>query len=101
MRGVMGHSRGAMIPGVLLALVVICLLPGKRFSRSLLVGLGHSTMARLSFAMSAICPWTNQEIVLGNRLRRLNKRFDQATTCLFVVQIEQVCGAYGEFNCIC
>ncbi len=25
----------------------------------------------------------------------------QATTCLFVVQIEQKCGAYGEFNCIC
>jgi hypothetical protein len=25
----------------------------------------------------------------------------QATTCLFVVQIEQKCGVYGEFNCIC
>ena len=25
----------------------------------------------------------------------------QATACPFVVQIEQKCGAYGEFNCIC
>jgi len=40
LRGQIGHSTGAMIPGALVALALCSLLPGKRFSRGMVVGLG-------------------------------------------------------------
>ncbi len=40
LRGQLGHSTGAMVPGVLAALVLSSLLPGKRFSRGMAAGLG-------------------------------------------------------------
>jgi hypothetical protein len=40
LRGQLGHSTGAMVPGVLVVLTLCGLLPGKLFSRGLAVGLG-------------------------------------------------------------
>src|SRR5665213_3084841 len=40
LRGQVGHSTGAMIPGALVALALCSLLPGKQFSRGMAVGLG-------------------------------------------------------------
>ena len=40
LRGQLGHSTGAMIPGALVALALCSLLPDKQFSRGMVVGLG-------------------------------------------------------------
>lgn len=40
LRGQIGHSTGAMIPGAFLALILCSLLPGKLFSRGRVLGLG-------------------------------------------------------------
>jgi len=40
LRGQLGHSTGAMVPGALAVLTLCCLLPGKLFSRGLAVGFG-------------------------------------------------------------
>ncbi len=40
LRGQVGHSTGAMIPGALVALVLCSLLPDKQFSRGMVIGLG-------------------------------------------------------------
>lgn len=107
--GVVAHPSGSLIPDT----QVTAAEQGTGFSRSsrnlqdgsdhiplLPPGRNHVEAAKGGFETLSQGPIT----LLVNAHLKIDFHMSvgaQATTCLFVVQIEQKCGAYGEFNCIC